>query len=117
MKFPMKSLGLAYAIAVAAIISISVTASAQKARITMKQARAAAQQAVPNGTIKSAELEDEDGQLVYSFDIKEGADIKEVWVDATTGQVVKTENETQDDEKNEAQDDEKNEVHDEEREQ
>jgi uncharacterized membrane protein YkoI len=87
----------------AAIISTSVTASAQKPKVTMKQARATAQQAVPAGKIKSAELEHEDGQFIYSFDIKEGSAIKEVWVDAMTGQVVKTENETKADEKNEAQ--------------
>ncbi|MDB5035724.1 MAG: PepSY domain protein [Chlorobi bacterium] len=102
MKSPLKSIGLAFAVAMAAIISTSATASAQKPKITMKQARAAAQQAVPDGKIKSAELEHEDGQFIYSFDIKAGTGIKEVWVDAMSGQVVKTENETKADEKSEA---------------
>ncbi|MBS1912237.1 MAG: PepSY domain-containing protein [Bacteroidetes bacterium] len=103
MKSPMKSIGLALACAVAVMISASVPASAQKPKVTMKQARAAAQQAVPDGRIKSAELEHEDGQFIYSFDIKTGSGIKEVWVDAMTGKVTRTENETKADEKNEAQ--------------
>ncbi|MEP7219594.1 MAG: PepSY domain-containing protein [Bacteroidota bacterium] len=102
MKSPRKSLGIVGALAVAAIVFTTGTASAQKAKITMKQARAAAQQAIPAGKIKSAELEHEDGQFIYSFDIKEGKAIREVWVDAMTGQVVKTETETKADEKNEA---------------
>jgi uncharacterized membrane protein YkoI len=50
---------------------------------------------VPGGSIAGAELEEEDGRLVYSFDIKvagkSGED--EVQVDATTGAVVKVEHE------------------------
>lgn len=50
---------------------------------------------VPGGTITEAELEEEDGRLIYSFEIKvagkPGED--EVHVDATTGEVVKQEHE------------------------
>jgi uncharacterized membrane protein YkoI len=50
---------------------------------------------VPGGTISKAELEEEDGRLIYSFDIKvagkSGED--EVHVDARTGEVVKQEHE------------------------
>jgi uncharacterized membrane protein YkoI len=50
---------------------------------------------VPGGTIAEAELEEEDGRLIYSFEIKvtgkSGKD--EVHVDATTGEVVKQERE------------------------
>lgn len=50
---------------------------------------------VPGGTITEAELEEEDGRLIYSFEIKvagkTGED--EVQVDATTGQVLKQEHE------------------------
>jgi uncharacterized membrane protein YkoI len=50
---------------------------------------------VPGGTITEAELEEEDGRLIYSFEIKvagkSGKD--EVHVDARTGEVVKQEHE------------------------
>ena len=51
---------------------------------------------VPGGTITKGELEEEDGRLIYSFDIKvagkSGED--EVHVDARTGEVVKQEHES-----------------------
>lgn len=51
---------------------------------------------VPGGTITEAELEEEDGRLIYSFEIKvagkTGED--EVHVDARTGEVVKQEHES-----------------------
>lgn len=50
---------------------------------------------VPGGQIIKAELEEEGGRLIYSFDItttgKAGED--EVHVDATTGKVLKVEHE------------------------
>jgi uncharacterized membrane protein YkoI len=50
---------------------------------------------VPGGTITEAELEEEDGRLIYSFEIKvagkSGED--EVHVDAATGEVLKVEHE------------------------
>jgi uncharacterized membrane protein YkoI len=50
---------------------------------------------VPGGKVTQAELEEEDGRLIYSFDIKvegkKGTD--EVHVDARTGEVVKVEHE------------------------
>jgi uncharacterized membrane protein YkoI len=50
---------------------------------------------VPGGTITEAELEEEDGRLIYSFEIKVAgkAGEDEVHVDATTGEVLKTEHE------------------------
>ena len=50
---------------------------------------------VPGGTITDAELEEEDGRLIYSFDIKVAGKSgkEEVEVDATTGAVVKQEHE------------------------
>ena len=50
---------------------------------------------VPGGRITEAELEEEDGRLIYSFEIKVAgkAGEDEVHVDATTGEVVKTEHE------------------------
>lgn len=66
----------------------------QKPRITMRQARVVALKAVPGGKIKSGELETESGRRIYSFDIKVGKEIREVWVDPSTGEVIKNEVET-----------------------
>ena len=47
---------------------------------------------VPGGRITEAELEEEDGRLVYSFDLTiEGTGDREVHVDARTGEIVKVE--------------------------
>jgi uncharacterized membrane protein YkoI len=44
---------------------------------------------VPGGRITEAELEEEKGRLVYSFDVKaEGRKDSEIRVDARTGEVV-----------------------------
>jgi uncharacterized membrane protein YkoI len=67
-----------------------------KAKVTPEQAQTTALGKVTNGTIKSGELEEEHGKLIYSFDItvpdKEG--VTEVHVDAMTGNVIKTEHES-----------------------
>lgn len=61
-----------------------------RARISGDSAAKIALKRVPKGAIKSAELEVEDGRLVYSFDLSlpgvEG--IEEVLVDAGTGRVI-----------------------------
>ena len=57
------------------------------------------------GTIKSKELEKENGKLIYSFDILAKADIHEVQVDAITGQVVQDIVESKADEAKEKQQD------------
>ena len=68
----------------------------KKAKITAEAATASAQAKVPKGTLKSAEIEEEDGKLIYSFDFetagKSGSD--EVNVDAITGKVLGVEHET-----------------------
>ncbi|MBI3650253.1 MAG: PepSY domain-containing protein [Acidobacteria bacterium] len=91
-------LGLALVFALA--LSVAATdkkerqkALAKEAKITMKQARATALQAAP-GKIKEAELEREDGKLIYSFDIKTKDGIQEVQVDALDGKVLSVEKET-----------------------
>lgn len=85
---------LALGLAVAASDKKSSQKQLQKeARITMKEARATALKEAP-GKIKEGELEREDGQLIYSFDIKTKEGIKEVQVDALTGKVLKVETET-----------------------
>jgi uncharacterized membrane protein YkoI len=67
----------------------------KQAKVTPETATATAQAKFPTGTIKSGELEKEDGKLIYSFDIQlpgvKGTE--ELHVDAATGVVIKTEHE------------------------
>lgn len=63
-------------------------------KITMEQARTTALKKAP-GTVKSEELENEHGKLIYSFDISTGKDaITEVNVDANTGRIVAVQQES-----------------------
>jgi len=79
-----------------------------QARISHEAARKTARAQVPGGEIESAELEEEDGRLVYSFDIDdEGDGIVEVLVDARSGEVVSRTVETAAQEKAESEADEK----------
>jgi len=66
-----------------------------RAKITQDAAKAAALAKVPGGRISSGELEEEDGKLIWSFDVKvDGQDgIEEVHVDAVTGEVGAPEHE------------------------
>ena len=96
------------AILVAAVSLLSLLAAtsafAKKPHfpVTMEQARAAALKAVPGATIKSGELEKEHGKWIYSFDLKSGKEIREVWVDPNTGAVLQNEVESAREEKAEA---------------
>jgi uncharacterized membrane protein YkoI len=66
---------------------------AKTAKVTMAAALQTALKAAP-GTALAAELENEDGKLIFSFDILPGPaaiELKEVHVDAKTGLVIKTE--------------------------
>jgi uncharacterized membrane protein YkoI len=76
----------------------------KEARISEATARATALKEVPNGTVKSSELERENGKLIYSFDItvpgKTGID--EVNVNAIDGSVIAKQHETPKAEKKEA---------------
>jgi uncharacterized membrane protein YkoI len=67
-----------------------------KAAIKKGQAGKIALARVPHGTIKSAEIENERGKLVWSFDIATPgtADITEVLVNAKTGAIVTVNKET-----------------------
>src|SRR5690349_17531745 len=58
---------------------------------------------LPQGEIKEAELEEENGKLVWSFDIAmpHPKDITEVQVNAVTGEIVSVEKETPADQKKE----------------
>jgi uncharacterized membrane protein YkoI len=76
----------------------------KEAKISEETARATALGQVPNGTVKSSELEREHGKLIYSFDItapgKTG--IEEVNVNAIDGTVVAKQHESPKTEKKEA---------------
>jgi uncharacterized membrane protein YkoI len=76
-----------------------------QAKITKEAAEQTALAKVPNGTIKEAEIEKEHGKLIWSFDVAtpDSKDIKEVNVDAMTGDVVSVETESAEKEAKEAQ--------------
>src|SRR5450432_2265402 len=62
----------------------------EQAKVSKDDAQKTALAKVPGGTVKEGELEKEDGKLIWSFDmtIPDSKDIKEVNVDAMTGDVV-----------------------------
>ncbi len=82
----------------------SQSALQKEAKISEETARATALKEVPNGSVKSSELERENGKLIYSYDItvpgKTG--IEEVNVNAMTGAVVAKTHESPKAEKKEA---------------
>ena len=91
------------------LLAFAMTAVAQRAsqadlkkeaKITKEQATKTALAKVPGGKVKEAELEREDGNLVWSFDIATPGtkDITEVQVDAKSGQVVSQKKESAADE-------------------
>ena len=97
--------------AIAAGLSMVPTAfaGAPTPQVTESAARATALAAVPLGAVQSAELENEGGKRIWSFDIKESksVDVVEVQVDAKTGLIVSKKRETVADQKQEAQADRK----------
>ena len=78
-----------------------------KAKISKAAAEKTALTKAPDGTVKDAELEEENGKLVWSFDIARPGtkDITEVQVDAITGKIVLVEVETPKDQAKEARED------------
>lgn len=93
-----------------------VTEEKREAKVSKEQAENTALAKVPGGTIKEGELEKEHGKLIWSFDIStpNSTDIKEVQVDAITGELVsvKTESaraEAKEKKKEKEEDDEKDE--------
>ena len=101
-----KFANLAICIVIALTLVGSVTAQekkeskkalAKEAKITMKQAREAVLKAAP-GKIKEAELERENGKLIYSFDIRTKEGTMEVHINAIDGSVVSVETESAADE-------------------
>ena len=69
---------------------------AAEAKVSQADAQKTALEKVPGGTVKECEIEKEHGRLVWSFDIApaDSKDIKEVEVDAATGEVVAVETES-----------------------
>jgi len=69
----------------------------RQAAVTEPTAAATASAKVPGGAIQAVELENEDGKLIYSYELRVPGrpGIVEVNVDAKTGAVVNTENESQ----------------------
>ena len=68
---------------------------AKQATVPADSAQRMALAQVPGGRVTKEELEEEDGKLIYSFDIKVGTQegVEEVHVDAKTGAVLKKEHE------------------------
>ena len=75
-----------------------------QAKITRSQAEKTIHKLWRQGKIKTAELEEENGNLIWSFDIvvPDSKDIIEAHVDAKTGKVVSVDTESPADEKKEA---------------
>ena len=109
-------MGIQRHIAAVAAAAVSVLSMAQavaapsdaalraEAKVSQDQATATALGKVPHGKVKSVELEKENGQLVWSFDLaqpgKKGK--TEIQVDAITGKIVLLKTETAAQEANEA---------------
>lgn len=76
----------------------------REAKISEKTARATALKEIPNGKVTSYEIERENGNLIWSYDIKVAGKtgMEEITVNALTGAVVTHEHETPKAEKKEA---------------
>ncbi|MBI2795867.1 MAG: PepSY domain-containing protein [Gemmatimonadetes bacterium] len=72
----------------------------KRARVSAEAATATALARVPGGTVQSADLEEDKGRIIYSFDIKVAGrpGVEEVAVDAVTGKVLSVAHETPADE-------------------
>jgi uncharacterized membrane protein YkoI len=85
------ALGMAWGIAAVAFAAQPNEAELTKqAKITKAQAQQIALAKVSHGTVKSAEIENEKGHLVWSFDIAtpHTKNITEILVDAKTGKII-----------------------------
>lgn len=77
---------------------------AKQATVTRAQAEQTALAKVPGGKVQSAEIEQERGHLVWSFDISQPGtrNIREILVDAKSGRIIHSETETPKDQAEEA---------------
>lgn len=92
-----------------ALSAADKTEAELKAQATVSEAKAReiALAKVPGGKVKSVEIEEEDGKLVWSLDIAVAGsdDITEIFVDAKTGAIVSVEVENPEAQKKEAEED------------
>jgi uncharacterized membrane protein YkoI len=100
------TLGVAVAMSVFSVAQAEPSEAqlTKEAKVTRSQAAKTALDKVPNGKIQTGEIENENGKLVWSFDIaKPGTkDITEVQIDAKTGKIASVKNETPKDQAAEA---------------
>jgi len=95
MKKTLMAVLVAFAVAGAYAAEPTQAQLKKEAKISMRKAKSIALKKVPGGKISSAELEKENGKLIYSFDIKtKTGGITEVNVDAINGKVVAVQEET-----------------------
>ena len=104
-----RSLLLSLAACSLALVTPTFAAPEGHAKISKEQAEKIALGRVPDGTIKSAELETEHGKLIWSFDISrpKTANITEIQVDAKKGTIVSEQTETPSQQSTESQEDKK----------
>ena len=89
------------------LLAFTISSRAQSKKIGMAKATRIASLRV-HGTIKSKELEKENGRWIYSFDISTGkGKITEVAVDAYSGKVISATHETAANEAREAKEEKK----------
>ncbi|MEO5509051.1 MAG: PepSY domain-containing protein, partial [Longimicrobiales bacterium] len=81
----------------------AAAALAARAKVTETAARATAMARVRSARVQSFELEEENGKLIYSYDLKVTgrSGIEEVQVDAITGKIISVVHESPADEKKE----------------
>ena len=79
-----------------------------QAKVSEADARATVMAKLPNCTIKEAELEQEHGKIIWSFDVSvPDGKVTEINVNAVTGEIVNMEKETPGKEAKEKDDDDK----------
>jgi uncharacterized membrane protein YkoI len=95
---------IGFALAAAFAAQPSEAELTKQAKITKADAEQIALAKVSRGIVKSAEIENEKGHLVWSFDIARPGtqDITEILVDAKTGKIISTQTESPRDQAKEA---------------
>ena len=109
MKQTLASLAIVAVLVVGCASEKSQAELQAKTKITQAQAQQTALARAPGGSVKTSELEEEKGKLVWSLDIATPGtkDITEVLVDAINGEVVSVEKETPKQQEKEAKQDQK----------
>ena len=94
--FPLITIALALSTPIAHAAQAAQAGLKSEAKVTEAQAQATALTKVPNGTVRSSELEREHGQLIWSFDITQPSvkGVTEVHVDAKSGKILLVKQET-----------------------